>query len=174
MLAGFSLIIPLFSGPPSLLVLSHHHDGQLFTWTIPSQFGTYAAPVAGLTVSGWTVEGGTVVNGSLPANRVVRFYAQGRTGPKLLCLIDVRYFATSQGWQPYYKMDEEMFFTHQNGRWIPLNIVNGIPSIITYTPIGFANAAGYYPGLHFFQTTAPITLTGWQVSHAETSALPTP
>ncbi len=159
---------------PALLVLQHVHNGQNIDWTVAAQSGQYTAPVQGLTVSGWTIAPGATVSGAEPPDRVVKFYVQGRIKPKLLCLVDVRYFPLGNRWQPYYRMDEEMFFTHKDGRWLPLTLMNGVPALVTYTPIGFANASGYYRALSFARTTGPITLAGWDVVREQASPFPAP
>ncbi len=164
----------LLSSPPTLLVLQHTHQGQNLAWTVVAQSGQYAAPVAGLTVSGWTVTPGSPVSGAQPPDRVVQFYVAGRVQPKLLCLVDVRYFAQGGVWVPYYRMDEHMYFVRRGDRWVPLTLLNGVPALVTATPIGFANAAGYYQGFSFAQTTGPITLTGWTVARENAGSLPAP
>ncbi|MHB8252723.1 MAG: hypothetical protein ACYDEV_03290 [Acidiferrobacter sp.] len=171
---GFTWFLPGLWQTPALLVLEHVHNGQNIDWTIPAQSGQYTAPVSGLTVSGWTIAPGATVSGPEPPNRIVRFLVAGRVKPKLLCLVDVRYFALGNRWQPYYRMDEEMFFTHKGGRWMPLTLMDGVPALVTYTPIGFANPAGYYRGLSFSQTTGPITLIGWNVEREQTTPFPAP
>ena len=164
----------LWSSTPSLLVLQHVYQGQGLSWTVPAQSGTYQAPVTGLTVSDWTVTPGTPVSGPQPPDRVVRFYVAGRVKPKLLCLVDVRYFPQGNAWVPYYRMDEHMYFTRRGHRWVPLTLLNGVPALVTATPLGFANAAGYYQGFSFAQTTGPITLTGWTVARENAGTLPAP
>ena len=164
----------LWSSTPTLLVLHHVHEGQNLNWTVTAQSGTYQAPVTGLTVSGWTVTPGGPVSGAQPPDRIVRFYVAGRVKPKLLCLVDVRYFPQGNAWVPYYRMDEHMYFTRRGDRWMPLTLMNGVPALVTATPIGFANAAGYYQGFSFAQTTGPIALTGWTVARENAGALPAP
>ena len=95
----------LWSSTPTLLVLQHVYQGQDLNWTVAAQSGIYQAPVAGLTVSAWTVTPGNPVSGPQPPDRVVRFYVAGRVKPKLLCLVDVRYFPQGNAWVPYYLMD---------------------------------------------------------------------
>ena len=136
--------------------------------------GPPAAPVTGLTVSGWTVTPGGPVSGAQPPDRIVRFYVAGRVKPKLLCLVDVRYFPQGSAWVPYYRMDERMYFTRRGHQWVPLTFLNGVPALVTATPLGFANAAGYYRGFSFSRTTGPITLAGWTVVRDDASPLPAP
>ncbi len=164
----------LWSSVPPLLVLEHTYQGQNISWTVPAQSGQYQAPVAGLTVSAWTVTPGAPVSGPQPPDRVVRFYVAGRLKPKLLCLVDVRYFPQNGAWEPYYRMDEHMYFAHRGHRWVPLTFMNGVPALVTATPIGFANASGYYQGFSFSRTTGPITLVGWTVTRENAGTLPAP
>lgn len=164
----------LWSSTPPLLLLQHVHQGQQLNWAVAAHSGQYQAPVAGLTVSSWTVVPGTPVGGAQPPDRVVRFYVAGRVKPKLLCLVDVRYFQQGRAWVPYYRMDERMYFTRRGNRWVPLTLLNGVPALVTATPLGFANAAGYYRGFSFSRTTGPITLAGWTVARDDASPLPAP
>lgn len=156
------------------MVLQHVHDGQPIAWAVPAASGQYSAPVTGLTVSGWTIAPGNPISGPEPPDRTVQLIAAGRVGPRLLCQIAVRYFALDGQWQPYYRMDEQMYFAQKNGHWVPLTLIDGLPSMVTYTPIGFANAAGYYTALHITLTTGPITLSGWTVGHGTLNSLPSP
>jgi len=171
---GLLWFLPNLWSAPTLLVLQHQYGGQMISWTIPAQPGQYAAPTTGLAMPGWTISPGAPISGTRPPDWVVRFYTQGRIKPKLLCLVDVRYFPAGNDWQPYYRLDEEMFFAHKGGRWVPLTLTGGLPSLITYTPVGFANAAGYYRALNFSQTTGPITLIGWNVDQAPSTPIPAP
>lgn len=171
---GLLWFLPNFWQAPALLVLQHTHEGQNINWAVPARSGQYASPTQGLSVSGWTIEPGAALSGGEPPDRIVRFYVPGRVKPRLLCMVSVRYFPLHNEWVPYYRIDEEMFFSHKGGRWLPLTLMNGVPALITYTPIGFANAAGYYEGLSFSQTTGPITLVGWTVMRAPQGGLPSP
>ncbi len=156
------------------MVLQVSGVGQTLRWSVAAHSGTTPAPAQTLAVPAWTIRQGSPVSGRQPPQRVVRFYAPGRVKPKLLCLVDVRYFRDGRRWRPYYRMDEQMFFTKRAGRWVPLALMHGVPSLISATPTGFANAAGYVRGLTFSQTTGPITLVGWQVARVNATALPAP
>lgn len=171
---GFAWLLPGLWQTPSLLVLQHTYEGQALHWAVPAQSGQYAAPITGLTVSTWTVAPGTAVSGAEPPDRVVRFYVAGRVKPKLLCLVDVRYFPEGNSWVPYYRMDEQMYFTRKGHEWMPLTFMNGVPALVTYTPIGFANASGYYRSFSFARTTGPITLAGWTITRDTAAPLPAP
>ncbi|MDA8389796.1 MAG: hypothetical protein M0Z76_03530 [Gammaproteobacteria bacterium] len=161
-------LLPGLFGMPSLLVLHHVHDGHAINVAVAAEAGQFPAPTPYATATSWTIEPGALRHAPQP-DIEVKLYAVKRAGAALLCEISVRYFPVPGGYAPYYRLNEQLYFAHKNGRWIPLTVIDGLPSMVTFTPVGFANAAGYYRELTISKTTGPISLAGWAVT-----ALPPP
>ncbi|MDA8360594.1 MAG: hypothetical protein M0Z44_01125 [Gammaproteobacteria bacterium] len=156
-------LLPGLFGTPSLLVLNHVHDGQTITLSVPAQPGEYPAPTPYVGATNWTIEPGAPRSSPQP-DMEVKLYAVRRTGAALLCEVGVRYFPVNGGYVPYYRLNEQLYFAHKNGHWLPITVIDGLPSMVTFTPVGFANAAGYYQGMTISQTTGPIRLAGFAVT----------
>ena len=165
--AAVALLPGLFS-TPTLLVLHHVRDGQAINLPISTQTGTQAAPTPLVSAGSWTIEPGST-RSTLHADHEVKLYAEDRNGAALLCEISVRYFPVDGAYIPYYRLNERMYFVRKDGHWVPITLVDGLPSLVTFTPTGFANAAGYYPEITMSKSTGPITVAGWKVAR-----LPTP
>ncbi len=160
LLPGF---LGLFGNTPALLVFHHVHDGQAINLPVPATAGQYPAPTPYVGASSWTIEPGADRSAPQPDTEV-KVFAEERNGASLLCEIGVRYFPENGRYVPYYRLHEQLYFTQKNGHWLPLTLIDGLPSMVTFTPVGFANAAGYYASLTITKTTGTITPIGWWVA----------
>lgn len=138
--------------------------------------GLVTAPNAGLTSEVWNVMPGDSRRQTLrPPPERVDLYQRVNGALKLSASILVSY--TGGGllpWTPVYQMNEQIYFTRDpGGRWKPLALTDGVPSMVDYGSTSPANAQGYYASLHFQSVSGPIRVDAWQ-AHQLTSSLAAP
>lgn len=112
----------------------------------------------------WRVLPGEAVRSTpAPAPRLVDLYAGTASSPELVARVLVRYFPSKDQWLPYYRITEEPAVVHQNGRWVPVMIGQGLPGLIVQHGGVLPNADGFFPRIEFSLTTGALAVSAWQV-----------
>jgi len=123
--------------------------------------------VAPLAQSGtWRVFGGSVL-GQPPASLepvLVELHGMVGTDRKLIVRIWVRYYQTTNGWQPLYKLSQEPVVIKTPGGWKPLLDSPVSPELVDLlnwqqhpTP------AGYRTSLDFKMYRSEVSIDSWEI-----------
>jgi hypothetical protein len=179
------LIRPLIFGWLSIILLSvgtAHADNynlpnRLMAVTVPNlradrdhfdiPVNTKQEQVAPLAQSGtWRVFGGTVLSKPPVSLEPVLVELHGTVGTqrKLIVRIWVRYYQTSNGWQPMYKLSQEPVVIKTPGGWKPL-----LESPVSPELVDILNwqqhptAAGYRSSIDFKMYRSKVSIDSWVV-----------
>jgi len=159
-----------------LLVLEHVEQGKRISTEIKNEIGTFPSPYQNKSQISWTIKQGEAVRAkSAPLARQIDFYRLNGREYELLCTVELKYFEDKKNlWSPRYRINQEMFFAKEGGKWRPLNIVEGIPSLIQYSSNQFPNIEGYHSTLDFGLITGPIAIDAWKVAVTTSPFSPSP
>jgi hypothetical protein len=114
----------------------------------------------------WSIRAGDVFSPAIrPDDRTVNFYTATGRENILLFMVKVRYFRRGDGkWAPQFQLDEEpLVMRGKDGKWKPLTVVQGTPSLIVQTGSALPNAEGYMASLELGFTTGGMSIDAWLV-----------
>lgn len=99
-----------------------------------------------------------------PRERVIELYTGAAGAPILVCRVLVRYYsADGERWVPGFRIDEEPLVTNVGGRWQPIELVKGIPTLLVQKGSVLPNAEGFFPTITFALNSGAFPLVGWRV-----------
>ncbi len=154
------------AGLPVLMVLEHIENGQRVRTPVEAKRGAALSPARGKAYAKLNVlPGNPVAIEQQPSDVVVELYRGAGTERIILCAISIRYFRDARGyWIPHFQIVEDMLITRgRDGRWKPLDIAQGMPSLIVLTSTTLPNAEGFYPALEFGLTIGLVQIDSWDV-----------
>jgi len=95
----------------------------------------------------------------------VNFYKLGLGESTLLFIVRVRYYQNQDGkWVSHFQLNEEpLVMRGADGKWQPLTIIQGVPSLIMQTGTALPNAEGYAASLELGFTTGAMPIDAWLV-----------
>lgn len=150
---------------PVIMLLEHIEAGQRFTTEIKALPDLMESPHAGKGQLKFAILPGEALKAKLrPNDRMVHLFRQVGLERVPLCTVSVRYFRDRDTtWLPHFQLNQEPLFIRKNKRWVPLNTVKGIATMIVLTSSTLPNAEGYYPSLEFGVTTGLTFIDSWVV-----------
>src|SRR5688500_18924789 len=166
------LALLIFSGARALaadltlLTIEHMDRGKPTRTEVLAKLGDTTSPLRGKGLEKIRVlPGNALVANQQPNDAIVDLYRGGGIEGGLLCSINVRYFRDARGlWVPHFQLIEEaMVMRGPDGRWRPLNIARGAPSLIVMTGTSLPNPEGFYPTLEFGLTIGLLQIDAWTV-----------
>lgn len=142
---------------------------RALAWTNGIVVAKNALPAA----SAWVLRPGDAVDGpARPQSARITLYGEETPqGREVLCAALVKYFPRDGGWQPYFRLDDEMLFVRQKDWVVPF--VNSEPKIALGMGDLMPNIEGYYPFLRFTGVERPIAIEAWSVE-INTPTTPSP
>ena len=149
-----------------LMLLEHVEDGKAVQTKIEVKNGVVQSKAPGQSRDKWIVRAGDAVKSeSRPDERAVHFYKITGGESTLLFVIRARYFQRDDGkWAPHFQLNEEpLVMRDKNGRWKPLSVIQGVPSLIVQTGSALPNAEGYMAALELGFTTGGMPIDAWVV-----------
>jgi len=162
------LIVALWVATPS----ANAADRVLFTLESPPGAAPEPVVLSVLEIPGvqrpgsikafrtWTLKPGDRLRlDNQPPDRVVELFSGTALAPSLLCRIAVRYYASSEGWTPNFRLDEEPAVAFVNGRWQPVGGFTGLVQFGNSLP----NGDGFFPAIEFGQGSGDLAIVSWQV-----------
>lgn len=173
-LAVFALTVLMFgfapalhaASAPVLMILEHSEANEKIETKIETKGGLVDSPVKGKPQEKWTIRAGEALTvESRPGERAINFFQGSDIQIRLLFIVKVRYFQTSEGtWVPQFQLNEEPLVVRgKDGRWKPLTTIHGVPSLIVQTGTALPNAEGYSASLELGFTTGATSIDAWQV-----------
>jgi len=159
-----------------LLVLEHVEQGKRISTEIKNEIGSFPSPYQNKSQISWTIKQGEAVRAkSAPLARQIDFYRLNGREYELVCTVELKYFEEKKNvWSPHYRINQEMIFAKEGDRWVPLNMVEGIPSLIQFSSNQFPNIEGYYSTFDFGLITSPIAIDAWKVAVMTSPFSPSP
>ena len=152
---------------PALMLLEHAaDDGKAVQTRIEMKSGVVESKDRGKSRSKWIIRAGDVFSPAIrPDDRVVNFYTATGRESTLLFIVKVRYFQRDDGkWAPQFQLDEEpLVMRGKDGKWKPLTVIQGTPSLIVQTGTALPNAEGYVASLELGFTTGGLSIDAWIV-----------
>jgi hypothetical protein len=171
--AAISLMILLLGFTPGvsaaasvLMLLQHVEDGKTIQTEIEVKGGLVESKDKGKPRDKWIIRAGDAVKSDTrPSDRVVNFYKLGLGESALMFIVKVRYFENRDGkWVPHFQLNEEpLMMRGMDGRWKPLTVIQGVPSLIVQTGTALPNAEGYTASLELGFTTGALPIDAWLV-----------
>jgi hypothetical protein len=152
---------------PVLMLLEHvADDGKVVQTRIEMKSGVVESKDKGKPRSKWIIRAGDVFSPAVrPDDRVVNFYTAAGRENTLLFMVQVRYFQRDDGkWVPQFQLNEEpLVMRGPDGKWKPLTVFQGTPSLIVQTGTALPNAEGYMASLELGFTTGGLSIDAWLV-----------
>lgn len=152
--------------PPALMLLEHVADGKLVQTRIEMKSGVVEAKQKGIQRDRWRIRAGDALSSPVrPGERAVNFYKSMGGGNTLLFIVKARYYQRGDGkWSPRFQLNEEpLVMRGPDGKWKPLTVIQGVPSLIVQTGSALPNAEGYMASLEFGFTTGGMSIDAWAV-----------
>ena len=151
---------------PVLMLLEHTEDGKAVQTKIEMKSGVVESKDKGKPREKWIVRAGdAVTSDTRPGDRAVKFYKTTGGESTLLFIVKARYFQRDDGkWAPHFQLNEEpLVMRGPDGKWKPLTVIQGVPSLIVQTGTALPNAEGYTASLELGFTTGPMPIDAWVV-----------
>ncbi|MFQ5995401.1 MAG: hypothetical protein ACE5K1_09925 [Acidiferrobacterales bacterium] len=150
---------------PVIMVLEHLRDGERMQTEIEAIPDVVVNPHGGKGQPKWAILPGWAIDSPVrPGDRFVHLFRQIGLDRNHLCTINIRYFKDKQGlWIPHFQLNQEPLLVRKNGRWVPLQVIKGIPTLIVLTHSTLPNAEGYFPSLEFGLTNGLTQIDFWVV-----------
>ncbi|MHB1141993.1 MAG: hypothetical protein ACYC1T_09565 [Sulfuricaulis sp.] len=153
--------------PPVLMLLEHvADDGKTVQTKIEMKSGVVESKDKGKPRDKWIIRGGdAVTSGTRPGERAVSFYKTTGGENTLLFIVKARYFRRDDGkWAPRFQLNEEpLVMRGPDGKWKPLSVIQGVPSLIVQGGSALPNAEGYATALELGFTTGGMPIDAWVV-----------
>lgn len=104
-----------------------------------------------------------LTNDTRPRDRLIELYSGAKGAPILVCRVLVRYYSKDgKKWVPGFRIDDEPLVTNVGGRWQPVELVKGIPTLLVQKGGVLPNAEGFFPTITFALSSGSFPLVGWQ------------
>jgi hypothetical protein len=149
-----------------LMLLEHTEDGKAVQTKIEVKSGAVESKDKGKLREKWIIRAGEIVSSETrPGNRTVNFYKATDRESTLLFVVKARYFQNNDGkWVPQFQLNEEpLVMRGPDGRWKPLTVIQGVPSLIVQSGTALPNAEGYVASLELGFTTGAMPIDAWLV-----------
>ncbi len=149
-----------------LMLLEHSEDGQAVQTGIEVKSGVVESKDKGKPREKWIIRAGEAVSSETrPGDRVVNFYKTTGGESILLFIVKARYFQRDDGkWAPQFQLNEEpLVMRGPDGKWKPLTVIQGVPSLIVQTGTALPNAEGYVASLELGFNTGSMPIDAWLV-----------
>ena len=151
---------------PVLMLLEHTEAGKAIQTEIELKGGVVESKNKGKPRDKWVIRAGDAVRSEIrPADRGVNFYKLGLGETTLLFIVKARYYQNQDGkWVPHFQLNEEpLVMRGPDGKWKPLTMIQGVPSLIMQTGSALPNAEGYAASLELGFTTGALPIDAWLV-----------
>jgi hypothetical protein len=151
---------------PVLMLLEHVENGKAIQTEIELKGGVVESKNKGKPRDKWVIRAGDAVRSEIrPADRGVNFYKLGLGETTLLFIVKARYYQNQDGkWVPHFQLNEEpLVMRGPDGKWKPLTMIQGVPSLIMQTGSALPNAEGYAASLELGFTTGALPIDAWLV-----------
>lgn len=166
-LLGFAPALPA-AKLPALMLLEHvADDGKRVQTRIELKSGVVESKDKGRMRDKWIIRAGDALSSPIrPGERAVNFYKTMGGGSTLLFIVKARYYQRGDGkWSPRFQLNEEpLVMRGPDGKWKPLTVIQGVPSLIVQTGSALPNAEGYMALLEFGFTTGGMSIDAWAVN----------
>ena len=165
LLLGFAPGLPA-AKPPVLMLLEHPEDGKAVQTRIEVKSGVVESKDKGKPREKWIIRGGEAISSGIrPGDRAVNFYKTTGGESTLLFIVKARYYPNADGkWAPHFQLNEEPLVTRgPDGKWKPLTVIQGVPSLIVQTGTALPNAEGYAASLELGFTVGAMAIDAWVV-----------
>lgn len=152
--------------PVVLMLLEHVADGKPAQTKIELKSGVVESKDKGQARAKWIIRAGDAVKSETrPGDRAVSFYKTTGGESTLLFIVQARYYPHSDGkWRPRFQLNEEpLVMRGPDGRWQPLTLIQGVPSLIVQGGTALPNAEGYASSLELGFTTGALPIDAWLV-----------
>jgi hypothetical protein len=153
--------------PPVLLLLEHvADDGKAVQTKIELKSGVVESKDKGKPRDKWIVRAGDALASAVrPGERAVGFYKTTGGENTLLFIVRARYYQRDDGkWVPQFQLNEEpLVMRGKDGKWKPLSVIQGVPSLIVQSGSALPNAEGYAATLELGFTTGGMPIDAWVV-----------
>jgi hypothetical protein len=152
--------------PPVLMLLEHTENGKAVQTKIEMKSGVVESKHKGKPRDKWIVRAGDVFSpATRPGDRAVYFYKTTGGENTLMFIVKARYFQRDDGkWVPQFQLNEEpLVMRGKDGKWKPLTVIQGTPSLIVQTGSALPNAEGYATSLELGFTTGGMPIDAWLV-----------
>jgi len=153
--------------PPVLLLLEHAaDDGKMMQTKIELKSGVVESKDKGKPRDKWIVRAGdAITSDTRPGERAVGFYKTTGGENTLLFMVKARYYQRDDGkWVPQFQLNEEpLVMRGPDGRWKPLTVIQGVPSLIVQSGSALPNAEGYAATLELGFTAGAMPIDAWVV-----------
>jgi hypothetical protein len=152
--------------PPVLMLLEHAADGKAVQTKIEMKSGVVESKDKGKPRSRWIIRAGDAIKSEIrPDERAVNFYQTTGGGNTLLFIVKARYYQRDDGkWVPQFQLNEEpLVMRGPDGKWKPLTVIQGVPSLIVQSGSALPNAEGYATSLELGFTVGSMPIDAWVV-----------
>lgn len=149
-----------------LMLLEHVADGKAAQTRIEAKSGVVESKDKGKPRDKWIIRAGDALSSAVrPGERAVNFYKTTGRENTLLFMVKVRYFQRGDGkWVPQFQLNEEpLVMRGKDGKWKPLTVIQGVPSLIVQSGSALPNAEGYAASLELGFTTGGMPINAWVV-----------
>ncbi len=149
-----------------LMLLEHTEDGKAVQTKIEVKSGVVESKDKGQPREKWIIRAGeAVASETRPGDRVVNFYKTTSGENILLFIVKARYYSNAdRKWAPQFQLNEEpLVMRGPDGRWKPLTVIQGVPSLIVQSGTALPNAEGYVTSLELGFTTGAMPIDAWRV-----------
>ncbi|MCR4347812.1 MAG: hypothetical protein NUV55_11515 [Sulfuricaulis sp.] len=156
----------LHAAPVVLMILEHTEDTKAVQTKIEVKSGVVESKDKGKPREKWIIRAGESVSSETrPGERAVNFYKTTGGGSTLLFIVKARYYPNADGkWAPHFQLNEEpLVMRGPDGKWKPLTVIQGVPSLIVQTGTALPNAEGYAASLELGFTTGAMPIDAWLV-----------
>jgi hypothetical protein len=154
---------------PIVLMLLEHiaDDGKTVQTKIEMKSGVVQSKDKGRARGKWIIRAGDALTSAVrPGDRAASFYQTTGGGNTLLFVVQTRYFQRDDGkWVPRFQLNEEpLVMRGPDGKWKPLSVIQGVPSLIVQSGSALPNAEGYAASLELGFTTGGMPIDAWAVN----------
>ena len=149
-----------------LMLLEHVEAGKPVQTKIELKSGVVASKHKGMPRDKWVIRPGDAVKSDTrPGDRAVSFFKTTGGENTLLFIVKARYFQRDDGrWIPQFQLNEEpLVMRGADGRWKPLTVIQGVPSLIVQSGSALPNAEGYASSLELGFTVGAMPIDAWVV-----------
>lgn len=151
---------------PILMVLEHTDNGKPVKTKVVAKAGQTISPLRGKALEKIRIlPGNPLAISQRPDDIAVELHHGSGIEAGILCSINIRYFRDARGlWVPHFQLIEEALVTRgPDGRWRPLSMARGAPSLIVMTGTSLPNPDGFYPMLEFGLTSGMLQVDSWTI-----------
>lgn len=152
--------------PTILMLLEYIEVGKIIQTKIELKSGVVESKNKGKPHDKWLIRAGDAIQSEIrPGDRAVNFYKITGGENTLLFIVKARYFQRDDGkWVPQFQLNEEpLVMLGPGGKWVPLTVIQGVPSLIVQSGSALPNAEGYVASLELGFTTSAMPIDAWVV-----------